>query len=98
MPFGYNGKILRVYLSRKGIRVEEPDKYFYRTYGGGACLGAYYLLKEMGPGVDPFSSDNIIVFAGSVVNGAPIPGFARSAIVFKSPRDGGKDCQKGKNW
>ena len=97
MPFGYNGKILWVDLYRKGIAVEEPDEHFYRTYGGGACLGAYYLLKKMGPGVHPFSCDNIIVFAGSVVNGAPIPGFARSAIAFKSPRDGGKDCQKGRN-
>jgi len=88
MPFGYNGKILRVDLSKKEIEVEEPDEYFYRTYGGGACLGAYYLLREMFPGVDPFSPDNIIVFAGSCVNGAPVPGFARSAIVFKSPLTG----------
>ena len=88
MPFGYNGKILRVGLSKREIKVEEPDEYFYRTYGGGSCLGAYYLLKEMSPGVDPFSPDNIIVFAGSVVNGAPVPGFARSGIVFKSPLTG----------
>ena len=88
MPFGYNGKILRVDLSRKEVTVEEPDEYFYRTYGGGACLGAYYLLKEMSPGVEPFSPDNIIIFAGSVVNGVPVPGFARSGIVFKSPLTG----------
>ncbi len=45
MPFGYNGKILRVDLSRKEISVDEPEEYFYRNYGGGSCLGAYYLLK-----------------------------------------------------
>jgi len=88
MPFGYNGKILRVDLSKGEIKVEEPDEHFYRTYGGGSSLGAYYLLKEMSPGVDPFSPDNIIVFAGSVVSGAPVPGFARSGIVFKSPLTG----------
>ena len=88
MPFGYNGKVSRVDLSKGEIKVEEPDEYFYRTYGGGACLGAYYLLKEMSPGVEPFSPDNIIVFAESVVNGAPVPGFARSGIVFKSPLTG----------
>ncbi|MCK4782317.1 MAG: aldehyde ferredoxin oxidoreductase, partial [Desulfobacteraceae bacterium] len=88
MAFGYNGRILRIDLSTKEIIVEEQDEYFYRIYGGGACLGAYYLLKEMSPGTDPLSPDNIIVFAGSVVNGVPVPGFARSAIVFKSPLTG----------
>ena len=49
MPFGYNGKILRVDLSKKEISVDEPLEHFYRTYGGGSCLGAYYLLKELEP-------------------------------------------------
>ncbi len=88
MPFGYNGKILRVDLSKGEVKVDEPDEYFYRTYAGGSSLGAYYLLKDMPPGVDPFSPDNIVVFAGSVISGAPVPGFARSGIVFKSPLTG----------
>ncbi|MBE0477761.1 aldehyde ferredoxin oxidoreductase family protein, partial [Candidatus Aerophobetes bacterium] len=78
----------RVDLSKKEIKVEERDELFYRTYMGGSCLGTYYLLKEMKPGLDAFSPDSIIVFAGSVVNGAPVPGFARSGIVFKSPLTG----------
>ena len=88
MPFGYNGRILRVNLSKGEMRTEEPGEYFYRTYGGGSCLGVYYLLKEMDPGVDPLSPENIIVFAGSAVSGAPAPGFARSCIVSKSPLTG----------
>lgn len=35
MSYGYNGKILRVDLSRKDITTEENDEYFYRTYIGG---------------------------------------------------------------
>jgi len=85
MPFGYNGKILRVDLSSKKITTDYRDEYFYRTYGGGSCLGAYYLLKELEPGVDPLSPENLLIFAGSVVTGAPVPGFARSAIISKSP-------------
>ncbi|MBC7190347.1 aldehyde ferredoxin oxidoreductase family protein [Candidatus Aerophobetes bacterium] len=88
MPFGYNGKILKVNLTEKKVEIEEPDEYFYRTYMGGSCLGAYYLLKEMAPGTDPFSPESIIVFAGSVVTGAPAAGFARSGIIFKSPLTG----------
>ncbi len=88
MPLGYNGKILRVDLSNKEISVDEPDEHFYRTYGGGSCLGAYYLLKELEPAVDPLSPENLLIFTGSVVTGAPAPGFSRSAIVSKSPLTG----------
>jgi len=96
MPFGYTGNILRIDLSEKKVEVEQPTEYFYRTYGGGACFGAYYLLKELPPKVDPFSLDNIIIFAGSVVNGAPVPGFARCSIIFKSPLTGAiADTQAG---
>ena len=46
MAYGYNGKILKVNLSTKEIGVDEHDEYFYRTYMGGATLGAYYLLRK----------------------------------------------------
>ncbi len=99
MPYGYNGKILRVDLSTQDIRVEENDEYFYRTYMGGATLGAYYLLKEQKAGVDPFSPENIIVFACSIVTGTPAPGFSKNAIVSKSPLTGAiGDTQAGGFW
>ena len=99
MFYGYTGKILRVDLSTEDIRVEENDEYFYRTYMGGATLGAYYLLKEQRAGIDHFSSKNIIVFASSVVTGTPAPGFSRSAIISKSPLTGTiADSQAGGFW
>ena len=79
MTYGYWGKILRVDLTRVQVSVEEHDELFYRTYMGGACLGAYYLLREMGPGVDPLSPDNM-VFAPSVVTGTP----ARATLDTRS--------------
>lgn len=88
MPNGYSGKILRVDLSKRKTWVERPeekDRNFYRTYWGGSCLGAYYLLKEMAPGTAPLSPGNVLVFAGSVVSGAPAPGLAKYAVVAKSP-------------
>ncbi|MCD6575410.1 aldehyde ferredoxin oxidoreductase, partial [Candidatus Aerophobetes bacterium] len=65
MAYGYNGKILRVDLTAGQVGIEEHDEYFYRTYMGGAAVGAYYLLKEMSPGIDPFAPENVIVFAAS---------------------------------
>ena len=99
MPYGYNGKILRVDLSREETAIEEHEEYFYRIYMGGATLGAYYLLKEQKAGVEPFSPENIIVIAPSVVTGTPAPGFSRYAIVSKSPLTGAiGDTQAGGFW
>jgi len=77
MPYGYNGKVLKVNLSTENIKVEENDEYFYRTYMGGATLAAYYLLKKQKAGIDPLSPENIIVFACSVVTGTPAPGLSK---------------------
>jgi aldehyde:ferredoxin oxidoreductase len=88
MPLGYSGKILRVDLSTGQISVDEHDEVWYRTYMGGACIGAYYLLNEMPPHADPYGPDNILVFAASVIVGAPASGFNRFAVVGKSPLTG----------
>jgi len=47
-------KILRVDLTARKHRIEEPDDIFYRTYCGGSALACYYLLKERRAGVDPW--------------------------------------------
>jgi len=99
MPYGYNGKILKVNLSTKEVGVDEHDEYFYRTYMGGATLGAYYLLKEMRPKIDAFDPEALIVFAPSILTGTPASGFARHAVICKSPLTGTiADSQAGGFW
>lgn len=99
MPYGYNGKILHVDLTKKTHWVEQPDENFYRRYMGGGCLGAYYLLKEMPSGVDPLSEENIIVFAPSVITGASLPGLSRFSVVAKSPLTGAiGESEAGGYW
>jgi len=85
VPYGYNGKILRVDLSKGNTSVEEHDEDFYRRYLGGTALISYYLLKEQKPKVDPFAPESKLVFAAGVVTGAPIGGYGRNAIGAKSP-------------
>ncbi|MBI4311553.1 MAG: aldehyde ferredoxin oxidoreductase family protein [Chloroflexi bacterium] len=86
---GLTGKILRVHLGERRVWVEEPDDLFYRRYLGGAGFVGYYLLKEMKPGVDPLSPDNVLVFALGAMTGAPIAGASRNCIGAKSPLSGG---------
>ncbi|MBA4423128.1 MAG: aldehyde ferredoxin oxidoreductase, partial [Syntrophus sp. (in: bacteria)] len=88
MPDGYNGKIVRVDLTSGMVKVEEPGEIVYRTYLGGGGLASYYLLRELKPGIDPLSADNILIFASSVISGAPIAGMVRYTVAAKSPLTG----------
>ncbi len=88
MPNGYNGKILRVDLSAKKISVEEPGEVFYRTYLGGGALASSYLLRELRPGIDPLSPENMLIFASNVISGTPIAGMSRYTVAAKSPLTG----------
>ena len=89
MPKGYSGKILRVNLTDRKASVEGPDDLFYRRYLGGWGFIAYYLLKELKPGIDPLGPDNKLIFAPGVFTGTEISGSGRSAVGAKSPITGG---------
>jgi aldehyde:ferredoxin oxidoreductase len=86
---GYNGKVLRVNLNSNIISVEELDPLFCRRYLGGAGFIAYYLWKELEPGVDALGPDNKLIFALGPVSGLQLPGAARHCIGAKSPLTGG---------
>jgi aldehyde:ferredoxin oxidoreductase len=89
MVKGLANRILRVDLSSRRIWTEEQDEIFYRRYLGGAGIVAYYLLKELQPGVDPLSPENILVFAPGPITGTPAPGGSRLCVGAKSPLSGG---------
>jgi aldehyde:ferredoxin oxidoreductase len=88
MPNGYHGRILHVNLTTGSLEVEQPEEAFYRLYFGGSALALHYLLRNMVPGIEPFDPENILVFALSVLTGAPISGQSRLTTVAKSPLSG----------
>lgn len=99
MPNGYNGRILRVDLTRGTTGVEAPDEALYRRYLGGGGLGAYYLLKEVPRGADPLGPDNRLIFMTSPLNGLPLSGVNRFSAVAKSPLTGGYgEAEAGGFW
>jgi len=85
MPYGYNGKILHVDLTEGKTWVEEPGRIWYRTYMGGRNIALYYLTKLIPAGADPLEPDNVMVFASSVITGAPASGLSRFTVAAKSP-------------
>jgi aldehyde:ferredoxin oxidoreductase len=83
------GKILRVDLDRKDFHSERIDEAFTGKYLGGNGLAAKILYEELPAGLDPFSSENIIVFAVGPVTDTPVPGCSRGYAATKSPLTGG---------
>jgi len=89
MLYGYNGKILRVDLSKGTISVDVLDELFCRKYIGGAGFVSYFLWKELPQGVDPLGPDNKLIFAVGPVTGISLSGSGRHCIGAKSPLTGG---------
>src|SRR3990172_1665074 len=89
IPGGYNGKLLRVNLSTGSIANEPLTDQFYRKYLGGAGFVAYFLWKELKPGIDALGPDNKLIFAMGPVTGLSLPGASRNCIGAKSPLTGG---------
>lgn len=89
-------KILDVDLTNKKISKKTLPGDIYKLYPGGSALGVYLMLQEMRPNIDPFSPDNMLVFAVSPFAGLPISGTSRLTISTKSPLTGAcGDSQSG---
>src|SRR5512136_908214 len=99
MPGGYNGKVLRVDLTRERIAVQQIDEAFCRKYLGGAGFIAHYLLAEVNQGIDPLGPENKLIFALGPLTGLPLGGCARHAVGGKSPLTGGiAKAEVGEHW
>lgn len=99
MPYGYNGKILRVDLTNTIISTETPDELFYRRYMGGKGFALYYLLRETKSNIDPLSPESMLIFAPSIITGAPAPAIPRYTVAGKSPMTGGfGESEAGGTW
>jgi aldehyde:ferredoxin oxidoreductase len=86
--YGYNGKVLRVDLTKGRTNVEEPSQAFYEKYLGGRGFIIHALLRELEAGGDPLGSENKLVFALGPLTGIPLSGCGRNSVGAKSPLTG----------
>jgi aldehyde:ferredoxin oxidoreductase len=98
MPYGYHGRILRIDLNSESIDVEEPQELLYSRYLGGGTLALSYLLRELKPKSDPLGSENVLVFAGSVISGTAAAGLSRFSVAAKSPLTGAFGEAEAGGW
>ena len=85
---GWVGKIARVNLSTGKITVQDLPQKTAVDYLGGRGLGARILYDEVGPGVEPYSPDNLLIFTTGPLTGTKAPSSSRFSVTTKSPLTG----------
>jgi len=88
MAYGWIGKSLEVNLSEGKVERYAVDEELFDTYLGGKGIAAKILWDRVPPEVDPFSPDNILVFAPGLLAGTLAPGAAKGTVVSRSPLTG----------
>ncbi|MEM4723605.1 MAG: aldehyde ferredoxin oxidoreductase N-terminal domain-containing protein, partial [Candidatus Hadarchaeum sp.] len=83
----YSGKILEVNLSSGDIVKRPLDTNVARKLVGGKGLAAWLLYKMVKPGTDPFSEQNVLIFATGPLTGTIAPS-QRGLVCAKSPLTG----------
>jgi aldehyde:ferredoxin oxidoreductase len=85
---GYMGNVLRVDLSKNKTTVHELSNVLARNFIGGRGLNSKVLYDEVGPDVDPLSSDNLLIFGVGPLNGTLSPCSSKWTVTAKSPLTG----------
>jgi aldehyde:ferredoxin oxidoreductase len=88
MPFGYMGKILRINLADKEIRVEDIRRDWAEKFIGGPGLATRYLYDEVPKGIDPLGPENKLIIMTGPLTGTASASAGRYSVVAKSPLTG----------
>lgn len=86
--FGYNGKILRVDLSRKKVLTTSLSEADAKRFLGGRGLAAKVLFEELKAGIDPLGLENKLIFACGPFAATGYPLNSRWLVAGKSPLTG----------
>jgi len=82
---GYNGKMLRLDLTRGDVQSQPIDDAIAEKYIGGRGYGARILFDENPQGIDPFEPENRLIFFTSPFLGTNVPCSVKACLVTKSP-------------
>jgi len=86
---GWNGKLLRVDLTRGKAVTQEYDPKLALTFLGGRGFAIKILWDELEPGIDALSPKNKLIFAAGPLTALPLPSSGKLVVAAKSPLTGG---------
>ncbi len=87
--YGWNGKLLRVDLTKGKAVPQKYDAEFAKTFMGGRGFAAKILWDQMKPGLDPLSPENLLIFAAGPLTAFSLPSSGKLLVAAKSPLTGG---------
>jgi benzoyl-CoA reductase subunit BamB len=86
MRYAETGYNLEIDLSRGNIERVETDPKLTELHLGGLGTNAKILWDRVPPETEPFSSDNLLIFATGLLCGTPAPGANRTIVTTYSPQ------------
>jgi benzoyl-CoA reductase subunit BamB len=86
MRYGERGVSLEVDLSTGNIEKVETPPEWTELFLGGLGINAKLMWDRVGPEVEPFSPDNILIFSAGLLVGTPAFGANRTIITSISPQ------------
>jgi aldehyde:ferredoxin oxidoreductase len=86
LRYAETGVNLEIDLSRGSIEKETTDPKLTEKYLGGQGTAAKIIWDRVGPEIEPFSPDNLLIFSSGLLNGTAIPGANRTSVNTISPQ------------
>jgi benzoyl-CoA reductase subunit BamB len=86
MRFAETGFNLEVDLSTGNVERVETDPRLSALHLGGLGTSARILWDRVPPETDPYSPDNLLIFAAGLLVGTPAPGASRTIVTTYSPQ------------
>ena len=86
---GWNGRLLRVDLTKGNSKVQEYSADLAKRFVGGRGFAVKLLWDELKPGTDPLSPENMLIFATGPLTGFTLPNSGKIVVASKSPLTGG---------
>jgi len=87
--YGWAGKIARIHLTKRKIRVEPLSKNLAKAFLGGRGFNSKLIYDALDTSIDAYSPENTIFIAPGLLTGTSAPATGRFTIsVVKSPLTG----------
>lgn len=75
-------------LTDQTVLVEDTDRQLLKDYVGSRGIAAKVLYDNVGPEVEAFDPENLLIFSTGPLTGTPWPSAARFTVTSKSPATG----------
>ncbi|TFH13249.1 aldehyde ferredoxin oxidoreductase, partial [Candidatus Bathyarchaeota archaeon] len=86
---GWNGKILRVDLTKGTSKITTYTEDIAKRFIGGRGLAVKLLWDELPKGADPLGPENMLIFAAGPYTAYTVPNSGKMVVAAKSPLTGG---------